>query len=328
VSRKPLCLIYGTSGFDFDVTMNMFRLYERLGYRVLCGTHVIPCDLLVFQRGHKIPEHEAQRLDMAGYIHIYQYVGNDMSGMVASVADRPYSIIAPSKELLSASGAPQNNWIVGGPPVYPELWCAGGGELGRIEYNCVHIGHRKKASADDFFIRQLDLLLQTGTIDVWGLGWDEIAPQSRCHGKSQLLKVSTIYAKSAYALGVMYPYQRTAGTFSGRFWHGPINGTVILSEPSPMVGVIPGVVETDYTNVDLASDVDLQKRKELARQSRAYWQARMDQLEHSLMERTTGSASAHGYTAGITGLSANNWLWNAHFHITYMRLRYANRPRA
>jgi hypothetical protein len=49
---------------------------------------------------------------------------------------------------------------------------------------------------------------------------------------------------------MMYPWQR-AITFSGRFWHAPLNGCALISEPATWVAALPGVMETDYSEASI-----------------------------------------------------------------------------
>ena len=100
---------------------------------------------------------------------------------------------------------------------------------------------------------------------------------------------SNIYSKSKYALGLMYPFQRDI-TFSGRFWHAPLNGCYLFSEPGLYTKEVPGVIETDYSTENiLAMSSNLNDFEGLQKKAIYFWEEKNKQhqdLVLSIMDKT------------------------------------------
>ena len=105
---------------------------------------------------------------------------------------------------------------------------------------------------------------------IWGSGW--MVNNELYHGKAGLFQVSSIYSKSEFAFGLMYPFQREV-TISGRFWHAPLNGCSLLSEPGLYTQKIPGIIETDYSINDITKKIERNSdRKTLQKESQEFWE--------------------------------------------------------
>ena len=170
-------------------------------------------------------------------MHVYDYGGWGYDSFVNSVDHKKTYIFSTSEKtkerLIKNLGFPQEHIFIALPPVETSLWIA---KKTRIKYDFVHIGNYKNIEDDDNVRKSfLDCMLQL-KVDVWGLGWIN-NEKGKYHGKVGLFKVSDIYSSSKYALGLMYPFQRNV-TFSGRFWHAPLNGCYLFTEPGLYTKII------------------------------------------------------------------------------------------
>ena len=251
---KRSCLIYGSDGFDADVLLNLRAFYRLLGYSVFHSRRLYPSDLLVLQR----PPNRNLSFDSYHAIHIFDYVGTPLNDLLTGILDDARVVIfcssrARTESTLAAHPCLEGRVVTLPPPVIPSLW-----ELRPQEpdLRIVHVGNYKPFYSDDsdaFAVRFLSTL-QRELVQVWGHQWPNgIGIQ---HGPVGISRVSSLYSRARWALGMMYPWQR-ATTFSGRFWHAPLNGCALISEPGTCVAAVPGVMETDYSE---ASIEDLLRR--------------------------------------------------------------------
>lgn len=268
---KPLCLIYSDDGFDQCVLFNLMHLYKTLGFLVTFSNRVIDCNLLVIIRGSSItlPDYFDRNIP----IHVYNYVGNDITNILGEISENPYFVIAPSQDLLDFNQVDSDRGVIAFPPVYTQAWISQARRTSTSTYPLVHIGNRKKTlgALSDPYAKALETLTSSGRVDVWGRGWRrrEIA-KGKYHGYVEVFNIKHIYCRTEIALGLLYPFQRKLGTFSGRFWQAPLNGAMLLSEANRFIGVIPGVYETDLVNIDL--DVRRKySRDDIADASICYW---------------------------------------------------------
>lgn len=262
------CLIYGHNGLDLDVTLNIRSFYKKLGFKVIFSDNLYPADLLVVLRAVD------KEIDVTNYnfslIHVYDYGGWDYDAFVRTIDQQITYIFCTSEakktRLTEVLKFPKEQVFIALPPVDISLWSK---KLKPLEYDSVHIGNFKPITADDIYKTRFDEAISYFKPHIWGLGW--LLSQNHYHGKAGVFHVSSIYAKSKFAFGLMYPFQRDV-TFSGRFWQAPLNGCYILSEPGLYTQKIPGVIETDYSISDIIEKMSLiLDREALQKESQDFW---------------------------------------------------------
>ena len=261
------CLIFGLNCLDFDVVLNVEAFYKHLGFKVFFSNKLYEADLLVVVRA-------STPIDLSPYhfqlIHVFDYEGGEIDAFVSST-DYQKTYICTSSEthrqrIIHKTGFPANQIFKAFPPVETKIWME---KNKKISYDLVHIGHFKLN--EDTIRTKLVEIIQTLNVDVWGERWEHIAPKKYYHGKLGLFNVSKIYAKSKYALGLMLPHQRNE-TYSGRFWHAPLNGCYILSEPGLYTKEIPGIIETDHSLSDVSLKISKNTDREaLKKEAEQYW---------------------------------------------------------
>jgi hypothetical protein len=158
------------------------------------------------------------------------------------------------------------------PPVYTKHWVSR--KKLKAKYLVTHIGNYKPyyAGQGDPYAREFMKQIDSEFVHVWGRGWPNTPGREIKIKKASLYSVSAIYKKSLLALGMMYPFQRDL-TISGRYWHAPLNGAYVLSEPNFLASSIPGVLETTYENDfdEVISNITIESRNELQKKSKIYW---------------------------------------------------------
>jgi hypothetical protein len=276
--RTPTVLIYGHDGFDPDVVRNLRSFYGQLGFRCFQSRRLLPADVLCIIRA---PESE-MRVPAYSQIHLFDYVGKDVAQTLSGYA-HPEDVhifsssparVARIRELISTRGMGIHVQL---PPVDVLAWRK---RRARECFGVVHIGNYKpyysEANADPFASRFLSRI-QDGSVKVWGRGWQGIAPRHQEMGRAALRNVSSIYARSKVALGMMYPFQRNE-TISGRYWHAPLNGCALLTELNSGIDHIPGVYQTDYTEESIGAALDVAERDRASLQDSAteYWRTHFD----------------------------------------------------
>lgn len=182
-------------------------------------------------------------------IHIYDYAGLDYDALIRSVDHSKTFIFCTAESrkqrLTGMLDFPADQVFVAMPPVKIKMWS---NKMKTIKYEMVHIGNYKIINDIDITGKGFNDAIIDNQVQVWGSGWK--MPKKFYHGKAGLFQVSGIYSQSEFAFGLMYPFQREV-TFSGRFWHAPLNGCTLLSEPGYFTLSIPGIVETDYSPEDI-----------------------------------------------------------------------------
>lgn len=274
------CIIYGHDGFDVDVLRNLQSLYSAFRYRIAISKHLIPADLLVIQR----PPSAA--LDLSNYsaVHLYDYVANDISPLLGSCLDHPgLFVFASSKarrdQLLQDFPRLYAKIRVSPPPVHGQLWISK--NIHKVpKYDVVHIGNYKpyySGHGDPYASRFLQMI-RAGGVHVWGAGWRDCLKPEYWHGRLAIGRVSEIYASSRIALGMMYPHQR-AVSLSGRFWHAPLNGCQVVSEPGVFADELPGVVSSEFVETPKPQDFTETARLQLRQEAISYWTEAFKTLE-------------------------------------------------
>ena len=261
-------MIYGHNGLDLDVTFNLRSFYKQLGFSVFFSGKLHDADLLVVLRAVDKP------IDISPFsfslVHVYDYGGWDYDEFVKSINQKITYIFCTTesklKRLVDILHFPKEQVFVALPPVDIKIWCK---KLENVRYDFIHIGNSKPNLIDDPINELFNKALSYFKVHVWGSGWNLV--NNTYHGKIGLFDVSNIYSKSRFSFGLMYPFQREV-TFSGRFWHGPLNGCVVLSEHGLFTRTIPGIVETEYriSEIERLSEI-FYDRYELQSQSIMFW---------------------------------------------------------
>lgn len=262
------CLIYGHNGLDLDVTLNLRSFYRQLGFLVSFSDKLYDANLLVVVRAINKP------IDLNNFtftiIHVYDYGGWDYDNFVLSINKQITYYFCTSElkkqKLTNLLSVPEDHVYIALPPVDVKLWSK---KIKPIKYNFVHIGNFKPIAGEDVFKLKFNNAIDHFKSNLWGAGWDICNDYYR--GKAGLFQVSDIYRQSKYAFGLMYPFQREV-TFSGRFWHAPLNGCMLISEPGLYTQNIPGIIEVDYSQVDIQQKIaNGFDREQLQTESQVYW---------------------------------------------------------
>jgi len=268
------CFIYSDLVLDLEIALNLEAFYKRLGFTTcFCRDRIRDADLLVILRPVNRP------LDFSGYhhnvIHIYDYEGKDINIFMRSSIDykKTYIFCMSEKQknrITDKAGFPANQVFVVLLPVEIPLWVS---KLKDIKYELVHIGNHKPIRADEDLISQrFHEAVTSLKADVWGAEWEGFIGGGRYHGKAGRFEAQPIYARSRFALGLMYPFQREL-TFSSRFWQAPLNGCQLLSESGLYTRTFPGIIETDYSVPDLKEKLQrVTDREALRARARRFWE--------------------------------------------------------
>lgn len=274
------CLIYGQNGLDLDVVYNLLSFYKSLNYWVAFSDKLYDSNLLVILRAVNKP------IDCSMFnfeqIHVYDYGGWSYDGCIKSLVYEKTYVFTTSlnhkEHIVNKLGFPSNHVYLSFPPVETSLWVENSKER---KYKFVHIGNFKKIDESDDVREKFNTAIKDLKVDIWGLNW-ELEDNSLYHGKTGVFNVSKIYSQSQFALGLMYPFQRDI-TFSGRFWHAPLNGCYLFSEKSLYSNVIPGVIETNYSSVDIETKIKLFDSPEILQQEAVkYWKTQSENLKKQI----------------------------------------------
>jgi hypothetical protein len=228
-------------------------------------------------------------------VHVYDYGGWDFDAFVRTIDSNITYIFCTSEikrtRLIELLSFPSERVFVALPPVDVNLWS---NKINDVKYQIVHIGNFKPIKEKDIVKERFNKIISDFETHVWGLGWQ--LNKDLYHGKTGVFNVSNIYANSKIALGLMYPFQREV-TFSGRFWHAPLNGCMVFSEPGLYTLKIPGIIETDYTEEDIKKKLAIEiDRLALQKEAKKFWQ--------SEFQKTIGIVS----NAKIVATNENNLL--------------------
>lgn len=303
------CLIYGHNGLDLDVTFNLIAFYRKAGFSVFYADTLHDADVLVVLRAVD------KAIDLSPYnfsvIHVYDYGGWGYDSFIKSIDHSVSYIFCTSEEkrnrVIDKTSFPESRISVAFPPVAIKLWLA---DLKKNEFDIVHIGNYKPITEADFYKENFNRAIIDSKVHVWGLNWTGIVNNDLYHGKAGQFSVSGIYSKSACSFGLMYPFQRSV-TFSGRFWHAPLNGCRLFSEPGVCTKNIPGVIETDYSAEDITQKIkDPAFNKQTIRaQALAFWtkeNAKIEQLTKATFNLIKNKPNKTGKIKTYLFLTAKN----------------------
>lgn len=269
------CHVLGLGGFDLDVLHNITRFYRSLGFRTFYSREPAKADLLVALR----PRGLGVAWKNYGAVHIWDYVGGHVNDVGALMDPAPANVLVLASPKTRADELNAHCVDLEGrvkvllPPVDVPFWTES--RTRARSRPTVHIGHYKSSfdnyGADDVYTRRFLRLLRDGRTEIWGDGWAHVHEMTS-RGRLNLYGVSRVYASTSVAFGMMYPHQRTR-TLSGRFWHAPLNGCILISEPSAYAGgVVPGVIESTYDPDDIQKLLrELPEPNEIQRDAAAYW---------------------------------------------------------
>ena len=248
------CLIYGHNGLDLDVTMNLRSFYKSLGFKVFFSDRLYKADLLVVLRAVD----KSINLEPFNFsvIHIFDYGGWDYDNFITSIDYTKTYIYCTSSskriKIIETTGFPEQQIFVTLPPVDIDLWTS---KAKSKIFDFIHIGNFKPYTDDDLIRSKFINAVHQFKANIWGLGWTlKNLSKGLYHGKLGLFNVSKVYSKAKFSFGLMYPFQRNV-TFSGRFWHAPLNGCYVFSEIGYYTNIMPGVIETDYSIEDIKSKI-------------------------------------------------------------------------
>jgi hypothetical protein len=284
--------IVGLDGFDIDVAENLRVCYRRLGQSVVLSRTPMRADILAIMRG------AVRELDCSGWtqVHVFNYVGQDRSAMTLTNARDV--IFIDSNDVEAKRCRPQMDCktvtreIVAWHPVYPSLWAKGALRL-RAAVN--HIGNYKRlgnADGDDECQLEMVAALRTLRAPVWGRGWEKILPRDCVRGPVSLWSVIEIFRSTGVTLGLRYPTQRRMNLISGRYWLGPLNGCVVLSQEPSLPTTVPGLVFSPFR---CHTDVDVRDRTRasLAMEACEFWTRYSSDFETELGKILPGARSLH-----------------------------------
>ena len=259
----------------------MLTFYKRIGYKTIYSKTFVDCHLLILPRPTESTIIPSRIIGTP--VHIWNYVGSDLTGFFEKNKENIHDVLylSSSEKLVPASYRKNENWrvLITKPPVYPKLWT---NELKKDKkFNLAHIGNLKPyiKSGEDTFALNFLKSLKVHKAYVWGRGWEDEEGIIK-KGMLEVMNVSEVYASTRAALGLMYPFQRQT-TFSGRFWHGPLNGAIIISEPGAYTVDIPGVYNSDLTPTNVSSIVESCnfKSETIQEESIVYWNSHTKKLE-------------------------------------------------
>lgn len=245
------CLIYGQNGLDLDVALNLVAFYKNLGFKTYFSEKLLDANLLVIVRAVDHPLNISDK--NYGQVHMYDYGGWGYDACVESLPYEKTYIFTTSEKhkdhIITTLDFPKKQIFIALPPVETKIWVE---KSNSKTYDFVHIGNFKKIEDKDEVRERFNQAMLHLNTNIWGMGWDALQLGKKYHGKAGLFDVSKIYSKAKYALGLMYPFQR-AVTFSGRFWHAPLNGCYLLSEPGLYSKEFPGIIETNYHTEEIGN---------------------------------------------------------------------------
>lgn len=272
--KGKTCLVYGDDGFDLCTLYSVLDFYKSLGFKVFFSNNVQPANLIVVVRTYN---REMNCKNIAyDAIHIYDYVGSEFDKFLKTIDLEKLTIFCPSDErkkyLMDNYRLPNDIIKIALAPVSTTFYAK---KLRPdSKYNIVHVGNHKPYYADgtDLWAERFLNFLNNEHVDMWGVGWKlKSNSKSVLHGKVNFFGVRNIYAASRVALGMMYPFQRDV-SISCRFWEAPLNGCVLISEPSLYSKTFPGIIETDYSETSIKSIIQsLPNRTDVQKQAIEFW---------------------------------------------------------
>ena len=295
--KIPNCIIFGSDGLDADVTKNLQRLFVGFGYRVTKSIGQIPenfTEVLVIARSNSMDKYALIKSKVSALI-IYDYAAESIDNFeYLSHLDKKIKkviFISTCEDRITAlrnihkKNRPDIVYHHAFLPVFPKLWIEK-----RVRERWpypIHVGNFKELDdidKNDPYLLFLKFIRREKVL-VGGQRWHGYLPSSQRLGGLKLNTVSSVYASHSFAVGIMYPYQRSC-TYSGRFWQAPLNGCVLLSETTVYGKKIPGIYEVDFgkTVKELNEEIDFDS-KTLMLESRIYWNAITEDHIHFLSKK-------------------------------------------
>ena len=278
------CLIFGHNGLDMDVVLNVRSLYKDLGYFTVYDTKLVNASILVILRAVDSPIYNFDKYNFQ-QVHIYDYGGWNYDECIKSINHKNIFIFTTSlthKQHLSEDlNFPKEKIFISLPPVDTKLWIKPKSDP---KFDLIHIGNCKFKVVDDLFQTRFNTYIYCNNIPIWGQNWEKINVKSK--GAAGLFAVSKIYSKSRFALGIMVPFQRDV-TFSGRFWHATLNGCYLISEPGLYTAIIPGVIESDFTDESIKKILDDNNKYNqdiLRRTAKEFWNNEYKKIQEKLSQ--------------------------------------------
>jgi hypothetical protein len=248
-----LVLLYSTDGFDLDVLENQKDLYTSIGYKVIWGSRLIQCDLIVVLRCEM---NDVISIPKSTPVLFLDYSGQDVL-TVYNNTDGKYKYCITSQKYYHDA----KTIFFGHPYVSIDRYSL---PLSELRYDYVHIGNYKKGRWIDVLQVSFIRYCKDVGCHVWGKGWtEEDLSRLNYYGALRPEKVSEIYSSSKIALGVKHNFQ-IGKSISGRYWHAPLNGCLLLVEDEYLVGEIPGIYL--YTNSECSIS-----REEIQAEARVFW---------------------------------------------------------
>ncbi|GAT31756.1 hypothetical protein TSACC_2150 [Terrimicrobium sacchariphilum] len=257
----------------------MAAMCRRLGFQVTWSKTVEPCSLLVVMRGERFSQNDIGCLPEGTPAVVFGYVGKSCEEILHSLRDRAGKILfLPTSQKLVPQDIAGINVHVAPPPVYPELWKK---ELKAGKYPYTYLGNRKNLG-DDPWQKRLEGWIKGGDVEVWGRWWNGHCPVVKQHGPVTIFTVPEIYRSTIYSLGLMYPFQRDTGMFSGRYWLAPLCGAHVLVECENYCEA-PGIVLYQGDVLPDALD-DLDARRALQGEAVSFWRQKTAALERVIQD--------------------------------------------
>jgi hypothetical protein len=306
-SNKMRCHLASLDSVDWCVVTNLIWFFRSLGFTVSWGKSFAPCDVVAIVRGVRLPPDSQNVLRSAKAVVVFDYVGNDQEELLVPIKSfgKPvlhFRACKESKEKNDSSLAMPNDVITLPLPVNVDLWCK---KPMPTKWNVVYIGNRKDLPGD-VTSSELHSAVSSGVIDVWGRWWVGLAPQKKLHRPITVYSVPSVYRRSGFSLGLMYPYQREAGCYSSRHWLAPLAGCPVVTErsnPFGAPGIIPGKLDSSPAHI-----MSLSEREGLADAAYTFWASRADQARslvgHWLTSHGVSTAARRfGFLEGMRGRS-------------------------
>ena len=267
------CAVIGSDGFDTCVALNLLLTYTKLGFKTFLSNNLVPADLVVIIRyGDSLPnewEEASKKIPPKTPIHIYPYVGYHADFLVPFLSQCPITVFAPSRQLFVENSGWDNRLAL--TPVWTKFWSR---PVKERQYKFVHVGNCKSRGIPEAsWPEEQELIssLRRADTHLWGThGWDLISGIANWHGAIPVVSLSDLYSVADFALGLMYPFQFEAGTYSSRYWQAPLCGTRLIIEKKSKAR-FPGVYALGTSNLDEAVTLISETAEEVQRKAVEFW---------------------------------------------------------
>ena len=280
--KKRIAFIYGEDGLDPDVLLNQIDFLKKYGFRVVFGTKLIKCDLLIVTRIIENGFFERKNTLLISRIKMIIFL--DYSGQNCHRVFK--ELVHRNKYLITSRDDCRGKDIYFGHPyVSIDRWRMKTQSHSSRIYDCVHIGNYKVFSKYDKDIMSFNEIVSRNFVHVFGDFWPEIGANFFFHGRLKLSMVSKIYRKSNFAIGIKYPFQRGCA-ISGRYWHATLNGCALFVEDDYLINEIPGLYYykcDSNLNLKILIDQIVHSPGELEKAAYLYW-LESNKLQCSLLD--------------------------------------------